>query len=197
MTLVMVNMSSASETSVFEDIASAGVAPSDSFIQVASGNPAPLLKPDQFETEDVDEEAAHTAGDPATQSKLFGSYTSQIDARIRRAWLKPRGAISSTTIDAQSRAHQTDTFSCNARITQDNEGNVSEIELMQCDGSSEWQISLVNAIQRASPLPSPPSPTVFTNVLTLSFEGKAYKAGYREDEYEPGPGEVTRARLAQ
>jgi hypothetical protein len=45
-------------------------------------------------------------------------------------------------------------------------------------------MSLVRAIQRASPLPAPPTPTVFTNALTLSFEAKAYGPGAREDEYE-------------
>jgi hypothetical protein len=196
-TLILVNTPSNSEHSVEEKVVSVGVTDSNSPFQIASSNSAPWLQPDQFETEEVDEEAAHTAGDPAIQSKLFGSYTSQIDARIRRAWIKPRGAIAPQTTDAHGRTHQKDTFTCSARITQDDAGRVAEVELMQCDGSSEWQMSLVDAIQRASPLPSPPSPTVFTNVLTLSFEGKAYKMGYREDEYESRPIEIPRARFAQ
>jgi hypothetical protein len=55
----------------------------------------------------------------------------------------------------------------------------------------DWKMSLIEAVQRASPLPPPPSPKVFTNVLTLSFEGRAYVPGNREDEYEP-----RRAKLA-
>ncbi len=195
MTLVMVNLPSNSESSLEENISSAGVAELDITIQIASSDPAPLLEPDQFEAEEIDEAAAHTAGDPAIQSKLFGSYTSQIDARIQRAWRKPRSEIATPTKDAQGRIHQKDVFTCNARIIQDKDGRVTEVELMQCDGSTEWQVSLVNAIQRASPLPSPPSPTVFSNVLTLSFEARAYVPGYREDEYEPQASSVARANL--
>ena len=197
MTLVMVNLPSDSQFVTAGDYGSAGAAKSDSPIQVASPDPAPLLAPDQFETEEIDDAAAHTAGDPAIQSRLFGSYSSQIDARIQRAWRKPRSEIAPPTQDANGRLHRRETFPCQARIAQDIGGNVTEIELIQCDGSIEWQMSLVNAIQRASPLPAPPSPTVFTNVLTLSFEGKAYVPGYREDEYQPAPVPVARANPLQ
>jgi hypothetical protein len=192
MTLVMVNLPSNSESSLDENISSAGVAELDLTIRIASSDPAPLLESNQFETEEVDEEAVHTAGDPAIQSKLFGSYTSQIDARIQRAWRKPRSEIAPPTRDANGRLHRRETFPCQARISQDKDGKVTEVELMQCDGSMDWQMSLVNAIQRASPLPAPPSPTVFTNVLTLSFEAKAFVPGYREDEYEPRAAELAR-----
>jgi TonB-like protein len=194
MTLVMVNLPSQADASLQEEFSSLGVAESDLQIQVASQDPAPLLQPEQFEQEaEVSEEAAHTAGDPAIQSLLFGRYTGQIDARIQRAWRKPRSAIEPPTKDAEGRTHQKDVFTCQARISQDKVGNVTEIELMQCNGSMEWQMSLVSAIQRASPLPAPPSPTVFTNALTLSFEARAYLPGYREDEYEPRAVEVARA----
>jgi hypothetical protein len=197
MTLVMFNLPSYPDSSSDERILSAGVADSDFSIQVASSNPAPQLSPEQFEADEVEEDAAQTAGDPAIQSKLFGSYTAQVEARIRRAWRKPRSAIGPPSKDAEGRIHQKDVFTCSSRITQNREGRVDEVELMQCDGSMEWQMSLVNAIQRASPLPAPPNPTVFTNVLTLSFEANAYQPGYREDDYESRSAEVTRASAVQ
>lgn len=197
MTLVMVSVPSESQSEVTDDLASVGAAESDLLIQIASADPAPLLEPNQFEQEEVSEEAAHTAGDPAIQSIMFGRYTEQIDARIQRAWRKPRSPIASPTGDKQGRIHTKTEFECQARISQDRDGNVTEVEFMQCDGSSAWQLSLVQAIQRASPLPSPPSPTVFTNVLTLSFEARAYTPGYREDEYEPAGTEFVQARYAQ
>jgi hypothetical protein len=185
MTLVMVNLPSQSEAQVAEHVSSKGAAEPDLLIQVASDNPAPLLAPEQFEAIEVSEEAAHTAGDPAVQSLLFGRYTQQIDARIQRAWRKPRSALNAGSAD--------EAFECQARISQDAQGNVIEIELVQCNGSTAWQMSLVRAIQRASPLPAPPSPTVFSNALTLSFEGRAFVPGYREDEYEP-PAAIAAAR---
>lgn len=189
MTLIMVSMPSASELSATENVASSAVAESDLFIQIASQDPAPLLEPEQFESEsEVSEAAARTAGDPALQSLLFGRYAAQIDSRVQRAWRKPRSPV--------NEQRSSDTFECHARISQDAVGNVTEIELMQCEGTTEWQMSLVRAIQRASPLPAPPSPTVFTNALTLTFEGRAYGPGSREDEYEPRSAEVARVSLA-
>jgi len=197
MTLVMVTMPSESKSDVAEDLSSVGVAESDLLIHIASADPAPLLAPDQFEQEDVSEEAEHAAGDPAMQSILFGRYTEQIDARIQRAWRRPRSPVEPLTKDTQGRVHQKKEFDCQARITQDRHGNVTEVELMECNGSLAWQVSLVNAIQRASPLPVPPSPTVFTNVLTMSFEARAYVPGYREDEYESPAVELAQARFPQ
>ena len=197
MTMVMVNLPSDAESEVPYDFSSFGAAESDLIIQVASLDPAPLLQPEQFEQEEVSEDGAHTAGDPAMQSILFGRYTEQIDARIQRAWRKPRSAIAPPIQDSQGRIHQKTEFECQARITQDREGNVAEVELMQCDGSMAWQMSVVQAIQRASPLPLPPNPTVFTNVLTSSFAARAYSPGYREDEYEPAGMELAQARFVQ
>lgn len=190
MTLVMVNMPSESQESPEEDISSAGSAESDLMIQVASSDPAPLLAPEQFESDEVDEDASAKAGDPAIQSKLFGSYTSQIDARIQRAWQKPRTPIWAADKNSKDGLREKTFFSCQARISQDIHGSVTEVELLDCDRDPEWQMSLVNAIQRASPLPAPPSPTVFTNTLTLYFEGRTYTPGYREDEYEQASSQV-------
>ena len=118
---------------------------------------------------------------------LFGRYTGQINARIQRAWRKPRSPINKdSTSDAESVA-AADTFQCQARIVQGETGSIKEIELTQCNGSSEWQLSLVRAIQQASPLPAPPDPSVFTSELMLGFEAKSYVPGYRDDEYEPAP----------
>lgn len=197
MTLVMVNMASNSESEITESFASAGAAESELLIQVASADPAPLLEPSQFEQEEVSEEAPHAGGDPVMQSLMFGRYTERIDARIQRSWRKPRTPIAPPTLFAEDRAPPKKVFQCQARISQDMSGNVTEVELMQCDGSSEWQMSLVQAIQSASPLPPPPVPTVFSNVLTLSFEARAYVPGYREDEYEPRSVEVARTSYGQ
>jgi len=197
MTLVMVNMGSTSESSVPEEIVSVGVAESDLLIQVASLDPAPLLEPEQFSEDEVDAAASHTAGDPAMQSILFGRYTAQIDARIRRAWRKPRTPVSPPRKAAEGRTLLNQSFECQVRISQDRDGRVTEIELMLCNGTTAWQMSLVRAIQRASPLPAPPTPTVFTNALTMSFEARAYRAGYREDEYEPRAIRAARANISQ
>jgi len=98
------------------------------------------------------------------RSALAGRYLGQIDARIERAWLKPRTAVNSGV------------FHCEVRVEQDPTGRVLEIEMQQCDADPYWQQSLARAIQSASPLPAPPDPSVFRRSLHLSFTGRAYSA---------------------
>jgi hypothetical protein len=188
MTLVLVNLPGPNDAPMAEDIASRGAALSNSIIQIVSPDPTPSVEMPEPAFVDESGEAAYTAGDPVRQSMLFGRYTGQIDARIQRAWRKPRSAINEPVASGNDLDHAVgvDTFRCQARIVQEVSGHVKEVELMQCNGSPAWQLSLVRAIQLASPLPAPPDPSVFTNALTLTFEGKAYEPGYRDDEYEPG-----------
>jgi hypothetical protein len=114
-----------------------------------------------------------TLADAGRLSKLYGRYVGQISARIDRAWLRPR-----TPIGAAS-------FSCRVRILQDTAGNVTEVTLEQCNGDTRWQLSLVHAIDSASPLPAPPDPDVFSRTLHLGFTAEAYSGGLHEDQYEP------------
>ena len=183
MSLVIVHLPGPSDESFTESVSSRGEAVSNPIIQIVSPDATPSFEIPEPSLLDESGEAPLTAGDPALQSMLFGRYTGQIDARIRRAWRKPRspvthGATSNSPVDSS------DSFRCQARISQDDIGNVTEIELQSCNGTPEWQLSLVKAIQRASPLPAPPSPTVFTNALTLSFDARPYTPGVTEEGFE-------------
>ncbi len=77
------------------------------------------------------------------------------------------------------------TFSCRVRIDQDRAGNVLDITLERCNGDARWQLSLVRAIELASPLPAPPDPAVFAPIVHMSFQALAYRPGAPEWEYEP------------
>lgn len=116
---------------------------------------------------------ATPAPDAAVRSAMYGRYVGQIDARIERAWRRPRSAIGAPV------------FSCVVRVDQDSRGTVLEVTLEQCNGDEHWQQSLVSAIDSASPLPAPPDPTVFTRILHLSFRTEAYSPGAAQDAYEP------------
>lgn len=125
-------------------------------------------------------------------ARLLGIYTSQIQARIDRVWRRPRSPIN----EGGATLHAGDTsvsFQCEAQIVQDVQGNVREILLPRCDGSSAWQHSLVLAIQQASPLPAPPSAMVFRSSITLSFVGLAYAPGSLNEEYEIIPRQLARS----
>lgn len=95
---------------------------------------------------------------------LFGRYVNQIAQRINRAWVRPG-------IDGSQ------AFKCRAQIVQSRAGTVLEVTLVSCDSSPDWQQSLVNAIQAASPLPAPASTSVFTRSLVLDFTSAALPDG--------------------
>jgi hypothetical protein len=106
-------------------------------------------------------------------SMMVGRYLGQINARIERAWIRPRRPIASGL------------FACRVRIVQANDGRVQEVEILQCDGDVSWQTSLVRAIQSASPLPAPPDPKVFSRKLTLEFHSIPFLPGTDSEGFEP------------
>lgn len=112
-----------------------------------------------FEIETPGEDAADQDAQLMARVKFAGIYESQVRARIERAWELPNGSASSPD------------FSCLVQIHQQRDGRVKEIDLVldQCNGSPDWQQSLVNAIQTASPLPAPPHPSVFVDSFALVF----------------------------
>jgi hypothetical protein len=116
---------------------------------------------------------SRTPGEQPGDSQLYGMYVGQIDARIERAWQRPR-----TPIGARE-------FNCRVKIDQDADGSVERVTLQACNGDERWQESLIQAIESASPLPAPPDPKVFARSLDLSFHGEPYTEGSPGDLYEP------------
>jgi hypothetical protein len=104
---------------------------------------------------------------------ILGQYLGQIDARIDRAWRRPRGPIGS------------ERFICQVRIGQDGQGNVTDVTLEACNGTLAWQLSLVHAIESASPLPAPADPSVFAHALHVRFEAAPFGPESPPEEYEP------------
>jgi hypothetical protein len=131
---------------------------------------------DQKDDEETVDGGANS--DPG-RAMMFGRYVGQINARVQRAWIRPR-----TTIDSG-------VFSCSARIVQDRRGNVLEVELGACNGDVRWQTSLALAIQSASPLPAPPDQSVFSDTLTLNFYALPFVSGGVSEGFEPAPCDVT------
>ena len=123
-------------------------------------------------------------GEPGLAA-LYGRYLGQVRARIERAWLRPRSKIGS------------DIFRCRVRIDQDPSGQVGEITLQKCNGTLEWQQSLVRAIDDASPLSAPPNPAVFSPYLDLEFRSTAYAPGALNESFvAPPPPAVQAANAA-
>jgi len=135
-------------------------------------------------SEEQASKAATDTTDGAEQSRLFGIYTGQIQARIERVWRRPRTPVNEGTVSTAT-ADAGESFQCEVQIVQDDRGNVQEILLPRCNGSAAWQRSLVLAIRQASPLPAPPSAGVFSQSIALNFLGLSFIAGAPEDDYEP------------
>ena len=132
----------------------------------------------------VSEARGDPAADPAGFGALYGRYVGQIRARIDRAWQRPRTVIGAPI------------FQCQAQVDQDGAGRVREVTLVECNGDARWQLSLVHAIEAASPLPAPPSAAVFTHHVLLAFRATAYSPGAPAGLYEP-PGALPASYEAQ
>jgi hypothetical protein len=145
-------------------------------VQLTVITPSPVREPG-FKI-DTDEESAQQSTEQASadtlgRAKQFGLYMGQIQARIERAWLRPRTPIGA------------DNFECTVQIHQSPRGEVLEVALRRCNGDARWQISLVQAIERASPLPAPPDPVVFTESFRLSFQSRPFESRDGHDGFEP------------
>jgi hypothetical protein len=127
--------------------------------------PALTPEPDASKHEDLE-----THSSPA---EISGRYVGQIQARIERAWLRPRTAIGAPI------------FQCQVQIDQDGTGQVGDVTLLRCNGDARWQVSLVHAIEAASPLPPAPAATVLPRHVLLEFRAMAYAPGANADLYEP------------
>jgi hypothetical protein len=157
-----------------EDLASRGAAPRDLPVVVFSPDATPAVQVDNAPEESEDSSAPPEAvGDQTQHALLFGRYLVQVQARIERAWMRPRTEIGAPR------------FSCRARIEQDRRGDVIGVKLDPCNGSERWQHSLVSAIRTASPLPAPPDPSVYADRLSLSFESEGFQLGGSTQGFEP------------
>jgi hypothetical protein len=174
-----------------EDLASLGSAAQNLMVTIISPDALPHVEipPDSQDIGD-DPTVPLDSGDPAARAQLFGRYSGQIQARVERAWRRPRSPVRAGN-DPRPRGSRAaggspaaDRFRCQVRILQDAHGAVREVQMLDCPGSVPWQQSLVTAILSASPLPAPPSPSVFTQSLTMTFEAQTYSPDSVPDEYE-------------
>lgn len=129
-------------------------------ILLTAADKAPPPQPNaSFDGTDEQSPTAEATGNEAGRALIFGRYMGQIKARIQRAWEYP------------AESPQT-SFQCQVQIKQNKKGEVMEVTLQRCGEDPDWQLSLAQAIQRASPLSAPPDESVFTEVVTLSMEAQ-------------------------
>jgi hypothetical protein len=145
-------------------LASLGTTPPDLQLVVASPDPSPPAIT-TAKTDDAAQDNATAAAEAVEHAKLYGRYVGQVQARIERAWMRPRTEIGAPR------------FSCHVRVQQDRRGELTGISLDHCNGTERWQQSLMSAIRTASPLPAPPDASVYADVLWLSVSSTPFEEG--------------------
>lgn len=153
-------------------LASRGVTPPDLQLVILSPDPSPAGADAKAEDSDDSTKDAESA-DAGEHARLYGRYVGQVQARIERAWMRPRSEIGAPR------------FSCRARVQQDRTGAVVGVTLDRCNGTERWQQSLLSAIRTASPLPAPPDASVYADILWLSFSSEPFEEGGSTQGFEP------------
>jgi hypothetical protein len=156
----------------FEQVASRGSVLQNLRLTIISPEPTMELGLDD-QNELKNDATSDSTVDRQAGAALFGLYLGQIQARVQRAWLKPRIPIGA------------ELFECRARVLQSARGEVKEVVLQDCNGDARWQLSLVHAIEQASPFPAPPDPVIFAESLQLAFHSREFIAGSNEEGFEP------------
>jgi hypothetical protein len=155
---------------------SRGLASPDLALVVLSPDPSPGAQADVSTTDHPESpDSSSLTSDPARQALLYGRYLGQVQARIERAWIRPRSEIGAPR------------FSCRARIKQNVHGDVIDVRLDHCNGTERWRGSLLSGIRTASPLPAPPDASVYADVLWLTFASEAFVEGGTPQGFEPLP----------
>ena len=91
----------------------------------------------------------------AERAGLLGQYIELIQQRVARNWIRPP--------DSQPG------LNCEVFVTQIPGGDVVDVRIGRCNGNDVVRRSIEAAVQRASPLPPPPDPSLFERNLVFEF----------------------------
>jgi colicin import membrane protein len=87
--------------------------------------------------------------------RLRDQYVANIADKIQRSWRKPYDAKAGD--------------SCTVDVTQAPGGFVKAVKVIECTGNEIFRRSVVAAVWKADPLPSPPQPEVFDRQIHFTF----------------------------
>jgi colicin import membrane protein len=100
--------------------------------------------------------AAEERANSARAGAQGAQYAAAIRARVERAWIRPPSARPG--------------LSCEVHVTQVPGGVVTAVSLGACNGDEAVKQSIVDAVYRASPLPSPENADLFERNLVFNFK---------------------------
>jgi colicin import membrane protein len=92
----------------------------------------------------------------AERSGKLAQYIDVIRQKVERNWARPASATAG--------------LSCDVQVTQIPGGEVVNVRVGACNGDAAVVRSIENAVNKASPLPPPPDPSLFERELLFKFE---------------------------
>jgi len=92
----------------------------------------------------------------AEEAGLLDQYVRLIEDRIQRNWIRPASAGPG--------------LRCEVNVTQIPSGDVIDVRVRTCNGDAAVVRSIEAAVLRASPLPQPPIPSLFSRNLIVNFQ---------------------------
>jgi colicin import membrane protein len=113
----------------------------------------------QLEAELQNAMAAEEERRRAEEAGLLDEYRRLIQSRIEQAWIRPASAGPG--------------LECQVNVIQIPSGDVIDVRVGRCNGDPAVVRSIEQAVLRASPLPQPPTPALFSRSLELIFEPDA------------------------
>jgi len=102
-----------------------------------------------------DEIASEEKARDARLSSLNQRYMALLKQKIESNWVKPPSTP--------------DDLNCKVEVRQVAGGTVVDANVLSCNGDDAVRQSIVTAVLRASPLPSPPDPSLFDPDITFDF----------------------------
>lgn len=92
----------------------------------------------------------------AEEAGLLDQYVRLIENRIQQNWIRPASAGLG--------------LRCEVSVTQIPSGEVIDVRVGTCNGDDAVVRSIEAAVRRASPLPQPPTPSLFSRNLIVNFQ---------------------------
>jgi colicin import membrane protein len=92
----------------------------------------------------------------AEQSGKLAQYIEIIRQKVERNWVRPASATAG--------------LSCDVQVSQIPGGEVVKVTVGTCNGDAAVMRSIEAAVQKSSPLPPPPDPSLFERELLFKFE---------------------------
>ena len=92
----------------------------------------------------------------ARNSPEMAAYVAAIRSKIQRNWIRPATAP--------------DDLECSVRVRQLPSGEVLSAQVISCNGNDAVVRSVEAAVRKASPLPLPTNPLLFSRDMRLNFK---------------------------